>query len=120
MDSYYTTLETRKQDELGQYANQRGQAWRSLFDEFLDAFMSDPCQAIRTPGYSDHHQQSSLADLFAEELADDVLAELMLMLRDAARGEDVRLRAILLRNRIAKKHADYHADDLANQMEDNQ
>jgi hypothetical protein len=41
-------------------------------------------------------------------------------LRDAAAGEDVQLRARLLRDRLARKHADYHADDLATQMEDDE
>lgn len=96
-------------------------AHRELREEFNDAFRAGNGQAlIRTPGFKPTRQP--LADVLSDDMggvnSDALWNELVSILSGAAQGEDVQLRAAVFVARAAKRHADFHADDLVQQLEE--
>jgi hypothetical protein len=94
---------------------QMARARQSLYTEYLDALMQDPQRMVRTPAFGKHQQAMSAVDLFFDALAgrdaDAQQHAIVRLLADAAKGEDIQLRATLLLQTCAKAFAEWHAED---------
>jgi len=103
-------------DAAARRAELAADAYDELLAEFFAAIEAgDASAVIRTPDYGfDSTLTSVLGDALLED--DDRASELVRLLRDARRGEDVQLRAAEMVARIAKAHAQFHrhavGDDL--------
>lgn len=95
-------------------------ATEQLKREFLAAFSAGPQAVVRTPGAMPPVSRSIAwlaEDSFAGRDGDQLLSELLLLVRDAAAGQDVQLRAIAWRDAQAKSFAEYYASDDVDAME---
>lgn len=99
-----------------------GIAHRALLAEFIHAWRTGPDTPVRTPGYFDRLSSfgkptAPLSVVVGDDLGGQTLDELMLIVRDAADGQDVAMRCSALMAALAKEHANYHADALAIELE---
>lgn len=99
-----------------------GIAHRALLAEFIHAWRTGPDTLVRTPGYCDKaagigKPQIPISTVVADDLYGQTIEQLMLIVRDAADGQDVAMRCSALIAALAKEHANYHADALAIEME---
>lgn len=97
------------------------EAYDSLHQQMADALMGDSCELVDTPAFGGARLQTPACDVVIDHLsgvgAEDDLQALMTLLRDAAKGEDVQLRATLWISVQAEKYARHHRDDLVAQWE---
>lgn len=98
-------------------------AHRQLRDELIDAISSDPTKLVETPGFNDFAMpaQAVLEDLMAGVGSEANWLELTRILGRVASGKLdplTHLRASALLAKLAKQHADFHADDLAETLLD--
>lgn len=88
--------------------------------EFLDALMQDPQRVIRTPGFAHINTASQVLYDSLSGIPDDgrpdPMHEVIGILAAGANGEDVQLRIQLFMELEARKHADYHAQDMADEL----
>ena len=86
--------------------------------EYISAFCNEPQRKIQTPGFGDKasERESVLADVFHGSFhganGDADLHELIRIVGGVAQGRDMILRASALIKKLAKDHADFHAEDL--------
>lgn len=92
-----------------------GEAYAALRSEYLLAWQQGPAALVRTPGYG--KPQHTLAALVAEDMGGQPLHALVFILRDGANGQDVALRCSAWIAECAARHASFHADDLAAEIE---
>jgi hypothetical protein len=83
-----------------------------LARDFTDAFYRDPESYIVTPGWS--KPRARILDIVADEISGDeaTLLPLLLLVRSAAHGDDVKQDAQAWIASAANEFADWHADDL--------
>ena len=91
-------------------------AANGLYDEFLNAFKTDPRTLIATPGF--HKPYLPVADVVSNEFAgtsgEYLLDELLSIVASAMKhGGDLGERAESLVNKFANLHANFHAEDAA-------
>jgi len=91
----------------------RAQAHRNLYSELIGCWMKSPASMVQTPGFAQngHDVAYIVRDHFAGEAGEKHEAEMLRIIADAARGQDVKSRALFLMDQIALAHADFHADD---------
>ena len=91
----------------------RAQAHRNLYSELIGCWMKSPASMVQTPGFAQNGMSVSevISDHFAGESGEKHEAEMLRIIADAARGQDVNARALFLMDQIAMAHADFHADD---------
>ena len=91
----------------------RAQAHRNLYSEFVGCWMKSPASMVQTPGFAQngHDVAYIVRDHFAGKAGEKHEAEMLRIIADAARGQDVKSRALFLMDQIAMAHADFHADD---------
>ena len=91
----------------------RAQAHRNLYSEFVGCWMKSPASMVQTPGFPEKGQDVAyiVRDHFAGKAGEKHEAEMLRIIADAARGQDVKSRALFLMDQIAMAHADFHADD---------
>lgn len=81
--------------------------------ELMSALLGDPQTMVSTPGFKPRH--TSASDVFFDDFAgtdsDARRDTLIRLLGDAAKGEDVQLRASELLADIARRHAEFHEGD---------
>ncbi len=94
-------------------------ACADLRSEFLFAVERAPWLVVRTPGYGPG-VENTVIDVIADHLSSDenVLQALVCLVRDAAAGRDVHLRAAAWLAERANEHAKWHCDDLATLIEE--
>ena len=86
--------------------------------EYISAFCNEPQRKIQTPGFGDKasERESVLADVFHGAFhganGDADLHELIRIVGGVAQGRDMSMRASALIKKLAKDHADFHAEDL--------
>lgn len=84
-----------------------------LRDELQAALMTDPQTEVSTPGFKPGH--TAAVEVFFDDLAgtdsDERRDTLIRLLADAAKGEDVQLRATAYIADLAKRHAEFHHGD---------
>lgn len=95
------------------------ECFAKLRDELLHALATDPQAEVMTPGFG--RPRTTAAAVIADDLggSDKALHELLMMIAAAVRGEDIQLRAQLWTSVQAVRHAKYHADDMALDIEGN-
>lgn len=80
--------------------------------ELMSALLGDPQTMVSTPGFK---HSTSASDIFFDDFAgtdsDARRDTLIRLLGDAAKGEDVQLRASELLADIARRHAEFHEGD---------
>lgn len=104
---------TRRAEIRAERRTERGtQLFVQLRDELQSALMTDPQRVVSTPGA---RGDWTACDLFFDDLAgtDSDLRRhtLVRLLADAARGEDVQMRASLYIADLARRHAAFHEGD---------
>lgn len=81
--------------------------------ELMSALLGDPQTMVSTPGFKPRH--TSASDVFFDDFAgtdsDARRDTLIRLLGDAAKGEDVQLRASAFLADIASRHAEFHEVD---------
>ena len=88
-------------------------AHRMLYSELIGCWMKSPASMVQTPGFAQNGMSVSevISDHFAGESGEKHEAEMLRIIADAARGQDVKQRALFLMDQIAMAHADFHAED---------
>lgn len=100
------------------------ECYDNLRAELLDALTDDPQRIVKTPAFGKriHYTaaQVLLDSLQGTAKANEVdpLHLLIGILADAARGEDVQLRATLFMDIETRKHAAWHCADMAVEVEE--
>lgn len=91
----------------------RAQAHRNLYSEFVGCWMKSPASMVQTPGFAQNGMSVAevITDHFAGPSGEKHENEMLRLIADAARGQDVQSRALFLMDQIALAHADFHADD---------
>ncbi len=80
--------------------------------DMLDALMNDPQRLMRT-GLGGKKRMYTAASILNDNLGEVETHRLIKLLADAARGEDVALRAAVLLSSVAKEYGEYHGADAA-------
>lgn len=85
----------------------------TLYAELRGALLNDPMRFVQTPGFGQPRQRAIdvIDDCFAGRQGDIVLAELLDIVAQAARGNDVSQRAMRWIDDRCREHADFHRDD---------
>lgn len=106
----------RAAEQQDRRAALRSAAYVAIKAELLEAIDAGDSTARlqRTPG-THHTLGTVMADYFD---ADERMSELVRLLRDAMRGEDVQLRAALLLSVMAERHARWHEADAADEADE--
>jgi hypothetical protein len=95
-------------------------AYESLREEFVTALFADPQTTIRTPAYVPASMRAidAVADWLSNE-AGGPLAQLLALLTTCAEHDapELRIPAQALVMDMARAHATYHAQDLADELE---
>lgn len=103
-----------RRDDIG------GAVYDALRLELRDALLNEPQRMVRTPGYGT--KQATAADLFLDDYAgtgsDERLHLLVRVLADAAKGEDVQLRAMQIIDSLCMRHAEFHEGDALIEIEE--
>lgn len=91
------------------------QLFVQLRDELQSALMTDPQREVSVPGFRDDGTEMTACDVFFDDLAgtDSDLRRhtLVRLLADAARGQDVQMRATAYIADLARRHAAFHEGD---------
>ncbi len=106
---------SRRADLAAERRDTRGTAlFVQLRDELQTALLTDPQAEVSTPGFKASGGMSA-ADVFFDDFAgtdSDVRRHTLIrLLADAAKGEDVQLRASEFIADLAKRHAEFHHGD---------
>lgn len=88
-------------------------AHQMLYRELIGCWMKSPASMVQTPGFAQngHDVAYVIRDHFAGPSGEKHEAEMLRIIADAARGQDVKQRALFLMDQIAIAHADFHAED---------
>jgi hypothetical protein len=96
-----------------------GECFDRLRNELTAALLNAPQSLVSTPGYGT--KQMPAAEVFLDDYAgigsDARLHILVTLLADAAKGQDVQLRAMALIDDLGRRFAEFHVDDAVEQME---
>lgn len=86
---------------------------KSLTHELIDALQHDPQREVSTPGFKRGHNTAAyvVGDMFAGSNGDALLHDVLKIVGGCALGQDMRLAAMALIARVAKEHAEFHAED---------
>lgn len=109
---------TRAYERRCERATALSSAREQLINELQSALLNDPKRVVMTPGFGQHVRTAAEVAL---EILDDpkdgsLWHDVMRLIGSAAKGEgDVALQAQLIVSVLARKHAAFHADDLADQ-----
>lgn len=92
----------------------------NLRSELTAALLSDPQAKVSTPGFG--AKTMPAAEVFLDDYAgigsDERLHTLVRLLGDAAKGEDVQIRAMALIADLATRHAEFHVGDALINLEE--
>lgn len=108
---------TKAEDSLAHFRDainaRLAAAHRMLYSELIGCWMKSPASMAQTPGFAQNGMSVSevISDHFAGESGEKHEAEMLRIIADAARGQDVKQRALSLMDQIAIAHADFHAED---------
>lgn len=88
-------------------------AYLTLYNELRNALLNDATRIVQTPAFLTTSQRALdvIDDCFAGRQGDAVLAELLAIVAQAARGNDVSQRALQWIEARCREHAAYHRDD---------
>jgi len=88
-------------------------AYQMLYAEFVGCWMKSPTSLVQTPGFAQNGQTVAwvVSDHFAGRDGDADEIEMLSIIADVARGKDAKERALALIDRIARAHAEFHAED---------
>lgn len=109
---------TKAEDGIARFReaiNERlNNAYQMLYAEFVGCWMKSPTSLVQTPGFAENGQTVAwvVSDHFAgaDGEADEI--ELLSIIASVAKQRDENgERARKLIDRIARKHADFHAED---------
>lgn len=93
-------------------------ARRALRKELQTALMEDPQREVWTPGGGDligGRNYTPAVRILFDSFGDEREHEVARLLADAAKGDDVQVRAALLLSTVDAEHAKFHAEDAARQ-----
>lgn len=79
--------------------------------DMLQALMEDPQRPMRICGVI--RKSAPAAEIFSDNLDTEATHRVIKLLADAARGEDVALRAALILSEASKEYGNYYAADVA-------
>lgn len=84
-----------------------------LSAEFVKAFYTNPLTRIDTPGFAS--KTTALTDVVLDECfgTDSPMPDLLNIVGQVAAGRDQQVAAQALISKLAQRHADFHANDLA-------
>lgn len=105
---------TRRAELRAERESQRANdLYTQLRNELQTALLNDPQAMVSTPGFKP--VQMTAVDVFFDDFAgtgsDERQHALVRLLADAAKGEDVQLRAAAFLADIAQRHAEFHHGD---------
>jgi hypothetical protein len=105
----------RRAERMAERADQRAtELYVQLRDELQTALMTDPQIVVSTPGFKAGGRMTA-AEVLMDDLAgvdaDERVHTLVRLLADAAKGEDVHLRAAAYIADLAQRHAEFHHGD---------
>lgn len=108
-------ISPRRAAVLAEKADDRAsQLFVQLRDEMQHALMTDPQIVVSTPAFGLRRRMTA-AEVLMDDLAgvdaDERVHTLVRLLADAAKGEDVHLRAAAYIADLAQRHAEFHHGD---------
>jgi hypothetical protein len=120
MQPAQTTLEAlRMQSHIDAREDLIRAAYRELRSEFITAAFANPLSEIRTPGFPDKRMRlvDVVSDMFCGRDELHLLDRIVSLIVTCAEGEDpaTRLPANALLMCMAHQHAQFHAEDTAEQ-----
>lgn len=80
--------------------------------DMFDALMTDPTRLMRT-GHRGMTLKYPACDIFGDNLDTETMCRLIKLLADAAKGQDVQLRALEMLSSVSGKYGKYHGADAA-------
>jgi len=107
-------IEPRRRERMAERSDQVSSAvFTQLRDELHTALLNDPQAKVWTPGFRPTQQPA--ADIFFDDYAgidsDERQHRLVKLLADAAKGENVQVRAAELIADLCTRHAEFHLGD---------
>jgi hypothetical protein len=109
------------QSTIALAGNAAERAHRFLRTEMVEALMQDPTRIVQTPGFNMPAMSAAnvVADNFSGSRGEASLLELLRIVAACAASTsnpELRIRAQAWISGAAKEHADFHRDDLANDL----